>query len=105
MPVDITLHNGEVAYFATFARWAELRTKTVKVVYSGTTASIRIAKGLRWRVGSVTPQRITEDQVTTLDWGMFYITNKRAIFTGGENAVIRLNSLLGIEVFNAAFSS
>jgi hypothetical protein len=96
MSVDITLQKGEVAHFATPARWAETRTKTVKVVYSGTTASIR----MRWRVGSVTPHRITEDQLTILDSGMFYITNKRAIFTGGKkNAAIRLSSLLGIEVF------
>lgn len=100
LAVDMTLQKGEVAYFATPARWAELRTKTVKVVYSGTSASIRIMKGVRWRVGSVTPHRITEDQITVLDSGIFYITNKRAIFTGGKkNTAIRLNTLLGIEVF------
>ena len=100
-PVDITLQKGEVAHFATAARWAELRTKTVAVRYSGVSASIRIAKGVRWRVGTVTPHRVTQDQITVIDAGMFYITNKRAIFVGAKkNAAIRLNTLLGIEVFN-----
>ena len=100
-PVDITLQKGEVAHFATAARWAELRTKTVAVHYSGVSASIRIVKGVRWRVGTVTPHRVTQDQITVIDAGMFYITNKRAIFVGAKkNAAIRLNTLLGIEVFN-----
>lgn len=100
LTVNIVLQKGEVAYFATPARWAELRTKTVKVVYAGSTASIRIMKGVKWRVGSVTPHRITEDQITVLDSGVFYITNKRCIFTGAKkNTSLRLNTLLGIEVF------
>lgn len=34
------------------------------------------------------------------DSGVFYITNKRAIFSGRKkHATIRLNTLLGIEVF------
>lgn len=99
-PVDITLQKGEEAHFATSARWAELRTKTVRVTYSGPTASIRIMKGVRWRVGTINLHRITEDQVTVLDTGMFYITNKRVIFVGRKkNATVRLSTLLGIEVF------
>lgn len=101
IPVDITLQKGEIAHFATFARWAELRTKTVAVHYSGVSASIRIVKGVRWRVGTVTPHRVTKDQITVIDSGMFYITNKRALFVGAKkNAAIRLNTLLGIQVFN-----
>jgi hypothetical protein len=100
MSVDIALQKGEEAYFMTAARWAELRTKTVQVSYSGPTASIRIMKGVRWRVGTITPHRITEEQFTVLDSGRLYITNKRVIFRGAKrNVALPLKALLGIRVF------
>ena len=99
--VDIALQKGEEAYFATVVRWAELRTKTVRVTYSGTTASIRIMKGVRWRVGTITPHRTTEEQLTVVDSGHLYITNKRVIFRGStKNAALPLKSLLGIRVYS-----
>jgi hypothetical protein len=101
IPVDISLQKGEEAYFTTLARWAELRTKTVRINYSGLTASIRIAKGVRWRVGTIVPQRITQEQLTVLNSGILYITNKRVILRGkNKNMAVRLDALLGIRVFS-----
>jgi hypothetical protein len=101
IPVDISLQKGEEAYFTTLARWAELRTKTVRINYSGVTASIRIVKGLRWRVGTIVPQRITQEQLTVLNSGILYITNKRVILRGkNKNMAVRLDALLGIRVFS-----
>jgi hypothetical protein len=101
IPIDIALQKGEEAYFTTSARWAELRTKTVKVTYSGSTASIRIMKGVRWRVGSITPHRVTQEQLTLLDAGRLYITNKRVMFRGSKkNVALPLSSLIAIRVFS-----
>ena len=39
-------------------------------------------KGVRYRVGSITPQRITQDVMTAVDEGAFYVTNKRIFIQG-----------------------
>jgi Chloroplast envelope transporter len=99
----IALQKGEVCHLATQTAWHELRTRTVRVNYSGTTSRIRITKGLSFRVGSVTPQRVTRDEITPIDSGTVYVTNKRIIFDGQKkNATIRYGALLGIEVFSDA---
>ena len=98
--VDIALHKGEEAYYSTAVRWAEMRIKTARVSYSGPAASMRIVKGVRWRVGTVTANRMTEEQLTVVDSGVLYVTNKRVVFRGGmKNVAIQLNSLLGIQVY------
>jgi hypothetical protein len=61
---------------------------------------MRIVKGVRWRVGTVTANRMTEEQLTVVDSGVLYVTNKRVVFRGGmKNVAIQLNSLLGIQVY------
>lgn len=98
--VPIALQRGETCYFSCTAGWHELRTKTVRVNYSGVSTSIRICKGVRFRVGSVTPQRVTRDELTHIDDGTLYITNKRIIFDGQrKNSTIRHSALLGLEMY------
>jgi hypothetical protein len=53
----------------------EIRKQTRSYRYSGPTASINIVKGLRWRFGQVSVQRITRDVMTQLDSGTLYVTN------------------------------
>lgn len=78
--VPLTLQRGEQCHFVSRASWHELRTRTVRVDYAGPTASIRICKGVRYRVGSITPRRITKEELTHIDDGTVYITSKRIIF-------------------------
>ncbi len=93
--VSINLQRGETCHAVAPAVWMEMRTRTERINYGGPVASFRIAKGLHYRVGSVRVQRITREELTEIDRGTVYLTNKRVIFDGGKkNTTLRLNSLL-----------
>ena len=93
--VPINLQKNEVCHAEVGAIWYEHRTRTVRVNYGGPVASIRICKGLRYRVGSVGVHRITREELTEIDRGTLYLTSKRVIFDGQKkNTTIRLSSLL-----------
>jgi hypothetical protein len=96
----VALQKNEQCHFVSSARWAEIRTVTKRVSYSGITTSIRIMKGVRYRTGSVTPHRITQDVLSQLDAGEFLLTSKRVIFRGTRsNKVIPYSGILGFEVY------
>jgi hypothetical protein len=98
--VPITLQKGERCHYVSGADWYELRTKTVRVNYSGFSTSIRICKGVRYRVGTITPQRVTRDELTFIDRGTVYFTNKRVIFDGQKkNSTIRHTALIGFQTY------
>lgn len=57
-------------------------------------------KGLRWRMGSVSVQRVTSDVMTRLDTGALYITNKKVLFDGASrNVSITLGRITKFTVF------
>jgi hypothetical protein len=77
-----------------------MRTQTQRIDYVGAQASIRIARGVRFRVGSVTPRRVTREVLTPIDTGSLSVTSKRLIFDGAhKNSALRHASLLGVRVF------
>lgn len=93
--VPVNLQRNETCHAVVDATWMEMRTRTERINYGGPVASIRICKGVRYRVGSVRVQRITREELTEIDRGRLYVTNKRVIFDGGKkNSTIRLSSLL-----------
>jgi len=58
-------------------------------------------KGVRWRVGSFAPTRVTRDELALIDAGTLYITNKRVIFQGGKkNSAIRLVALIAFQPYS-----
>jgi hypothetical protein len=97
---DISLQKNEVCYFLTDIDWLEQRTVTTRVNYSGPSFRIKITKGISYRVGSITPQRVTEDVWKTIDSGKLYLTNKRVIFIGEKgNKTITINKILDFNVY------
>jgi hypothetical protein len=93
--VSIKLYKTEKCYFTAKVNWYELRTVTKRINYAGVGARIRIAKGIYYRVGTVAPQRVTSEEMTYIDSGELYLTNKRIIFTGlKKNFTIRLERIL-----------
>lgn len=99
----IHLQRGETCYYSSTASWHELRTRTKRIDYAGVSKSIRVVGGLRLRLGSIVPHRITADELVEIDRGTVYITNKRIIFDGSrKNTAIRLSSLIGLEVYSDA---
>jgi hypothetical protein len=100
MPVPITLQRGERCHYTTAVTWLEPRTVTRSVSYAGVSSSIRIARGVRFRLGNVVPVRHTVDRLTRIDAGPLYVTNTRLILRGASrNITVRLSSLLGFEVY------
>jgi hypothetical protein len=98
--VSIKLQKSERCHCASAADWYEMRTKTIRANYSGVTYRIRIAKGLYYRVGSVKVAPVKREELTLIDSGRIYFTNKRIIFDGEKgNKTIRLSALLGIEPY------
>lgn len=105
IPVSIKLQKGEVAHWSGPVQWYELRTQTVRRGYHGVSTSIRIMKGLSYRIGSYAPSRVTEEALTHIDSGTLYITSKRLIFDGEKkNTSIRYSAVLGTEVYSNAIS-
>ncbi len=83
--VSLMLQRGEVCHFAaTNVAHREMRVVTKRVQYSGPTASIKIVKGVRWRVGSISVARVTRDVHTHVVSGHIFNTSKRAVFKGAR---------------------
>lgn len=100
LSVPINLQRGEVCHAQAPATWYERRTRTTTVGYSGFSTSVRICKGVRYRVSTVKPTRITREELVQIDAGTVYVTSKRVIFDGyRKNSSLRLSSLLGFTPF------
>ncbi|MEA2488624.1 MAG: hypothetical protein QOH21_416, partial [Acidobacteriota bacterium] len=93
----INLQRDEVCHFSAAAQMYEMRTETQRVQYAGTSVRIKIMKGVYYRVGSTSVQRITREVLREIDRGTLYVTSKRVIFDGArKNTTIRLASVLSI---------
>ncbi len=93
--VPIALQRDEECYFSQKVDWFELRKVTKRINYGGPVASIRIAKGIRWRMGSLAMQPVSEDVMTKIDSGTIYLTSKRLLFTGaGKTSAIQLKKII-----------
>jgi uncharacterized membrane protein YebE (DUF533 family) len=100
---QLHLQKNELCHASAPAVWMEQRTRTVRIDYAGPVASFRICKGLRYRVGSFSPNRVTKEEFVTIDTGHLYITSKRIVFDGTKrNAAFRYASLLGFQPFTDA---
>jgi AraC-like DNA-binding protein len=98
--VPVRLHRNEICHFSGAASYHEIKTVTRRINYGGPTASVKIMKGLRWRVGSIAVQRVTTDMMTLLDAGTLYITSKRLFFDGTKkNVSISLAKVANFTVF------
>ncbi len=97
---DISIQKSEKLHFKTYVNWLEKRAVTKRINYSGPTARLKIVKGVYYRVGSISPQRISEDEWLKIDSGKIYLTNKRLIFMGSKgNKTIPLTKILDIKAY------
>jgi hypothetical protein len=93
----INLQRDEVCHFSARAQVYEMRTETERTNSSGASVRIKIMKGVYYRVGTTSTQRITREVLRQIDTGTLYVTNKRLIFDGArKNSVIRLSAILSI---------
>lgn len=93
--VSLNLQKEEYCHFFVPCDWHEMRTVTKSIRYGGPSVSFRIARGVYYRTGRVSAERITEDQLKKLDSGTLYITNKRLIFVGENKSTnIRIGRIM-----------
>jgi hypothetical protein len=103
--VPVRLQQGEKCAACLAANHYELRTVTKRVGYSGPTASIRIMKGVRWRVGSIGVSSVKEDVLKQLDSGCLYFTNKRLLFDGVKGSKsIPLKKVMNFSFYDDALT-
>ncbi|MGH7157357.1 MAG: hypothetical protein ACREGG_04595 [Candidatus Saccharimonadales bacterium] len=97
--VDVIFKPSEVLHWACPAALKKYKRVVTRVGYAGPRASIRIAKGLSYRVGSYKVSAQSKEVLITEDTGPFWITNQRIGFTGQrKNFVINLNKILHFEL-------
>jgi len=98
---DIAIQPKETCHFTSDIEWHEQRKVTKRVNYSGVGTRIRLMKGVSIKLGSITPQSISEDVLQLIDIGRLYLTNKRLIFMGGTGTkTIALNKILDFQVYS-----
>jgi len=101
----IRLQSGESCYFAAPATWLEYRKQSTTVGYYNQGVSLRVMRGVYYRVGASRPRRITSEGLTALDSGEIYISNKRVIFNGARrNLTLKLDSLIAFQPFTDGFA-
>ncbi len=99
---DIFLKRNEVAHYQTNCELYEERIKREYVGgHSG--VSIRVAKGVYWRVGGFKGYPVEKTVLTKIDQGKLVITNKRIVFSGDRKSFsIPYSKLIDIELFKDA---
>jgi hypothetical protein len=101
IPPAVTLQRGEKCHASLACTQSEIRKQTTGYRYSGPTASIKIMKGVRWRVRQVSVQRVSRDVMTQLDSGALYVTSKRLLFDGAaKNTSIALSKIVKFTAFS-----
>jgi tellurite resistance protein len=102
VPVPIQLQRGETCHFsAADVTQKELRTVTKRTRAAGPAASVQVMKGVRFRIGSISSQRIAQDVLTTIDQGPLYVTSKRVLIIGAHKKTsMPLSKLLHFTVFS-----
>lgn len=82
----IVLKKGEIAHFVISAQLLEERVISRGYKGGSQGVSIRIAKGLTYRIGQNRGKLVSEKGIVAVDSGDFVITNRRLIFTGGKKS-------------------
>jgi hypothetical protein len=96
----VPLQDGELCHLACRSFWHELRNYTVRAERPGAAVSVKVPRGLTYRVDGAAPKRVARDGLAPVDWGSLYITSCRLMFIGQKTReTIRFNELHGIEVF------
>jgi hypothetical protein len=103
-PDGMALQRGEECYWLGDCEWFELRSRTKRVGFHGPVASLKIAKGLHYRVGSIQPIVERTTDLVKIDTGRIYLTSKRVFFDGREkNSTLTWKTVASISPFLGGF--
>lgn len=97
---DIILQKKELCYYMQKVDWYEHRAVKSSVGYGGLSGRIKIAKGIYYRVGKMGLNVHSTQEMTKIDTGKVYITNKRLIFAGGlKNTSIPFSKIINLQPY------
>lgn len=98
--LNIVFKTDEIVHFAESANLIKLKSITTRINYGGISASIKIMKGVRYRIGSLNVQTETQKIHKPEDAGFFYITNQRIGFIGvNKQFTFPLKKIHSLEVY------
>src|SRR6056297_2840301 len=100
--ISIILKKNETPLIA-LADVVTLVEERVRYTYQGGSSgvSLRIMKGVSYRVGGFKGERVPVEEQKIIDVGSLVITNKRVIFTGPKKSTsFNINKIIGIEVYD-----
>lgn len=98
---DVVLKRGEVQYTAIPAQMLEERVISRRTVGSSHGISIRLMKGVSYRVGQSRGHTVSETGIVPVSTGDFVITNQRLIFTGDKKSFsTTYDKVLDFELFS-----
>lgn len=80
--IPIVFKKSETLAWSTPSTLKKFKKVTTGVSYKGLTASVKIAKGVRYRIGSLDLGRSTKEIVDVEDTGVLWMTNQRIGFIG-----------------------
>lgn len=97
---EIMLSKNEFCYFINNTDLFETRKITKRVSYGGPTVRVKIVKGVYYRAGNLGVKAQSEEELTFIDTGKLYITNKRLLFVGSkQNKPVQLNNIIDYKVY------
>lgn len=97
---SVQLRDDELCHFAAAARWLESRSRPFAASPYGLDATVRVERGMAYRVGALRPRRLTVDELSEVDTGTLYLTSQRVIFQGADHSFAQgLESLRSVDVF------
>lgn len=82
--LNLIFKTGEILHYGQNATLRKLKNVTTRVNYSGLTGSVKIMRGLRYRVGSIKVGCETNEIYAPEDTGGFYLTNQCIGFLGSR---------------------
>jgi len=82
--IDIIFKKGEILHWGCPGALRKYQRVTNRINYSGPTASIKIMKGVRYRMGSIGYSTSSSEYLINEDTGVFWLTNQRIGFRGNR---------------------
>jgi len=98
----VRLRKGEVAHYEGLTRWRHLKTRKKRVAGSRG-RSVRISKGVSFKVGAIPGYTEEWEEFETVDEGKVIVTSQRLLFVGArKNLTVKHENILDIEYFSDA---
>jgi hypothetical protein len=85
--LDIIFKENEVLHWASPGSLKKYKNTSKKINYYGPAGSVKIIKGIQYRVGSIDYQVSNTEELVVDDVGTFWITNDRIGFKGNRKSI------------------